>query len=126
MNHLESFIQELNQAWLEGRYADLAEFFAPDVVMLPPGSKTPTLGVEQMIQSYEDFGSSAWVREFQITGLTIYEWNHLAMCHMSFEIDFELDSGRFQEAGLEVYDIDASRPKPKVVWRSQILLNPAD
>lgn len=48
------------------------------------------------------------------------------MCHLKFEVDYEIESGRFREEGLEVYAIDTSGQKPKVVWRKQLTLQTND
>ena len=120
MADLQQFVTKLNQCWLEQRYEDLSAYFHSDVVMLLPGGATPQVGVVAMIESYRQFGSSATVHQFDTTGIEIYERGPVAMCHLHFSIDYEVESGRFQESGLDVYAIDVSGQDPRIVWRTQL------
>ncbi len=122
MTNIEQFIRDLNQAWLDGRYDDLYDYYDPAVVMLPPGSDTPVVGIGPLVESYRQFGSSATLHKFDITEITLYSWNNLTMCHLKFEVDYEIESGRFREEGLDIYAINSSGIKPKVVWRTQLAL----
>ncbi|NOZ60333.1 MAG: hypothetical protein GXO74_01490 [Calditrichaeota bacterium] len=122
MTNIEQFIRDLNKAWLDGRYDDLYDYYDNAVVMLPPGSSTPIVGIEPMVESYRKFGSSCTIHKFAIAEITLYSWKKVAMCHLKFEIDYEIKSGRFREEGLEIYAIDTSGAKPKVVWRTQLTL----
>jgi hypothetical protein len=122
MTDLKQFIRDLNETWQYHRYDDLYEYFHDNVVLLPPGSGEPIVGIEPMVQSYRQFGSMATIHGFEITDLTLYNYNSVAMCHLRFHVDYEIESGRFREDGMDVYAIDVSGPKPKVVWRSQVTL----
>ena len=123
MVDLEQFIRDLTETWKSFHYDDLYEYFHEKVVMLPPGSSQPMVGVEPMVESYRQFGSMGTIHEFSITDLAVYEYESVAICHMQFEVDYEIESGRFQEQGMEVYAIDTSGGMPKIVWRSQVPRN---
>ena len=123
MKELEQFIHNLNETWRSARYENLYEYFHENVVMLPPGTNQPIEGIEQMVESYRQFGSFGTIHEFDITDLKFYHYGSVAMCHMQFKVDYEIETGRFQESGLEIYAIDSSGPKPIIVWRSQVTLN---
>ena len=120
MADIEQFVRDLNRAWRDRRFEDLCEYFHHDVVLLPPGTDEPIVGIEPMIQSYRQFDSVATVHAFEIHDLTAYEFGALAICHLRFEVDYEMESGRFHEKGLEVYAIESSGTGPRVVWRTQI------
>ena len=94
--------------------------------MLSPGGDKSIVGVEPMIRSYRQFGALGKVHAFDITALAVYEYGATAMCHVRFEVDYDMKSGRFREEGLEVYAIDTSGTKPRVVWRTQIAIDPND
>ena len=113
-------IRNLNAAWLEGRYDALRRYFAPDVVMLPPGGHEPVTGVDSMIDSYREFGSLGEIHGFEVLGLIVHEFGPLAVCEMTFAIDYEIEAKRFKERGMEVYVLDTSGDEPHVVWRTQI------
>ena len=120
MADIEQFVRELNKAWQEGRYEELREFYHEDVVLLAPARDELIEGVEKVIQSYRDFGAQATLRLFDITDIRVYDYGSISMCHMRFAIDYELDSVRMREEGLEVYAIDTSGDRPGIVWRTQI------
>ncbi len=126
MTNIDKFVRDLNTAWGDHRYEDLYEFFHDDVVMLPPGTSEPIVGIEPMIESYRQFVSMGTIHAFDITNLTVYEYGTFSMCHMRFEVDYEIESGRFREEGLEVYAIDTSGAGPRIVWRTQIAMKPSD
>ena len=120
MTDLKQFIRELNDTWRDHRFDDLYEYFHDKVVMLPPGSSRPIVGIEPMVQSYREFGSIGTIHGFDITDLTLYYYKPVAICNLRFDVDYEIESGRFREHGLDVYVIDTSGSKPKVVWRTQV------
>lgn len=122
MVNIERFIRELNETWMSGRYRDLYEYYDNAVVLLPPGSSEPIVGIDSMVESYRRFGSIATMHGFVIQEIRLYDWGKMTICHLNFEVDYEIKSGRFQEEGLEVYAINTAGPKPKIVWRTQIVL----
>jgi len=112
----------MNTAWQEARYDSLYLFFHSDVVMLPPGSDQPIQGVEAMVESYRQFGAMGTIHAFEIKKVDVFETDGAAMVHMLFFVDFEIEAGRFQEEGMEVYTVDVFGDNPLVVWRTQIPL----
>ena len=120
MTDLAQFIRDLNNTWLEGRFDDLHAYFNANVVMLPPGEVQPVVGVDAMVESYREFGSLGIVHSFEILEVVVHEFGPLAVCQVSFVIDYEMQARRFRENGLEVYALDTSRETPQVVWRTQI------
>lgn len=126
MTDIDKFVRDLNTAWGDHRYEDLYEYFHDDVVLLPPGTSEPIVGIDPMVQSYRQFVSMGTIHAFDITDLTVYEYGTLSMCHMRFKVDYEIESGRLREEGLEIYAIDTSAADPRVVWRTQIAIKPSD
>jgi ketosteroid isomerase-like protein len=122
MTDLKQFIKELNKAWMEHRYDDLYEYFHEDVVMLPPGSNKPITGIEPMIESYRQFGTMGTIHKFNIADISIYDFKSAAICHVQFDVDYEIEAGRFQEKGLEVNTIVTSGLEPKIIWRTQVIM----
>ncbi len=126
MADIEQFIRGLNAAWMNDRYDELYSYFHDRVVMLPPGSSQPIVGIEPMVESYRQFGSMGTLHSFDIKGLRIFDYGSVVICHLRFDVDYETEAGRFQETGLEIYTIETSGPKPKIVWRSQLSLTVDD
>ncbi|MDX1438952.1 MAG: nuclear transport factor 2 family protein [Rubricoccaceae bacterium] len=120
---LRRFIRELNDTWRAQRYEDLASFFHNDVVLLPPGSEEPVESVEAIVESYRQFGASATIHSFTIEQIRVYDFKTVALCQMGFDIDYEIESGRYREHGMEVYVVENSGHDPKIIWRTQVLLD---
>jgi len=123
---IERFVRDLNRAWVEERYEDLRAFFDDDVVLLTPGAGDATVGAESMVESYRQFASLATVHGFEVTGVELFARGPVVMAHARFDVDYEISTGRFRESGLEIYAIDVSGDvsgsSPKVVWRTQVVL----
>jgi ketosteroid isomerase-like protein len=118
---VESFVRDLNRAWVEERYEDLRGFFAEDVVLLTPGAGVTTVGAKGMVESYQQFGSMARVYGFEVTSVELHARGHIVMAHARFSVDYEISMGRYKEKGLEVYAVDVSGAAPSVVWRTQVI-----
>lgn len=120
MDVLEQLLLDLSDTWLEGRYDDLRRFYDPDVAMLPPGGLEPIVGVDAMIDSYRQFGKVGTLHHFELEDINIVEHRSTAVCHVTFEVDYEIGSGRYRERGVEVYVIDTTQDPPRIVWRTQV------
>lgn len=125
MNKLEQFLRDLNQAWLDQRYDELSDFFAEGIVMLPPGTSEPIVGVESLLESYRQFTAAATIHDFRIDEISLYEYQSMAMAHVKFDIEYEIDGSRHREAGLDICAINTAGEKPRVVWRTQVMLDNA-
>jgi len=119
MTDLKRFIHDLNQAWQEKRFEDLYQYFHKDVVMLPPGTDKPVIGIEPMVESYCQFAAMGTIHAFNIIDTAVHEFESAAVCHVRFEVDYEIEAGRFQEQGMEIYTVEYSDSKPKIIWRTQ-------
>ena len=121
-------ILSLNEAWRAGRFEELAEFYHPDVILLPPDAGLPIAGRTAVVASYQEFAEAATLHDFEITSLDCHPFDGATVCHMRFEIEYEIEHGRFRESGLEVYVVtnDAEAARPVIVWRSQAVLHTAE
>ena len=123
INPVKKFLEDLNNTWLNKQYDDLHAFYDENVVMLPPGGAEPVTGVENMVDSYRQFGSMGTIHSFNMTGISTYEFDETIICHMQFDIDYEIESGRFKEKGLEIYILKETNNAYKIIWRTQINLS---
>ncbi len=123
---IEKLVRSLNQAWMESRYDDLYQYFHPDVAMLLPGSDKSIVGAEAMVESYREFGAMGKLHAFDIVAIESHTYTGVVICHLTFNVDYEIDSGRFTESGIETYAIDITGTHPKVVWRSQATVEDSD
>ena len=58
------FLLALNNCWQTGDLAALAEYYHPDVVLLPPDMGEPIRGRQAVIESYQDFLEAATLEHF--------------------------------------------------------------
>jgi len=116
----------LNETWQAGRFDQLAGYYHPDVVLLPPDAGAPIVGRDAVVASYLEFSDAAELQEFQITSLEIFTFETVSACHMRFDIDYRIDGDRLHESGLEVYMVEhptSERTQPTILWRSQSVLD---
>jgi hypothetical protein len=118
---LQQFIADLNDTWRAARYDDLAAFFAEGVGLLPQGYVEPIVGVPAMVESYRQFGAEGKVHRFDVTEEHCHLFPGVAIYRLHFEVDYEIDSGRYVESGLETYTISLASDAPKIVWRTQLI-----
>lgn len=125
MNDLEQFLRNMNQAWLAERYDELSDYLDDDVVMLPPGQSEPIVGADSLLESYRQFSAAAKIHHFKIEEIRIFEHPSMAMTHLKFSIDYELEENRNRETGLDICAVSTSGTKPSIVWRTVIVLDEA-
>lgn len=132
---VRDFLLALNQRWMAGELERLAEFYHPDVVLLPPDLGLPIRGRDAVVASYREFAEAATLEAFHITSLDITPFTgqpeaqamtstagvHVA--HMRFDVAYELDGSRYREQGLEVYTVLDNGSGLAIVWRAQLVLD---
>ncbi len=124
---IRSFVTALNDCWQRGNVDGLADYYHPDVVLLPPDLGTPIRGRESVVASYRDFMDAAQLDRFQDIHLDIFSFpvgdggSHVA--HLTFEVDYTLDGDRYVEKGLEVYVIQDDGTRLQIIWRQQSVLD---
>ncbi len=68
---IKKLIRGMNQAWMSGRFDDLQQYFAEDVVMVAPGGGMRMIGREAMIDSFRQYTEQATTHKFDETGLDV-------------------------------------------------------
>ena len=122
MSHrkIEDFVRELNEAWTRGEYGVLYDYFDKDVVMEVPGNPEPIVGVDALVKSYRDFGDSGVLNRFEVTEIQIFSYRSVAVCHLDFAVDYQIDGAEYSEKGRDIYVINASEQgEYSIVWRTQ-------
>lgn len=117
----EQTVRELNRLWLEGDYEQLGRLFHRDAVLLTPDGERSIVGRDAIVDGYRQFGAMGKINEFEIRALESYPFRASTVCHMHFGIDYEIDSRRYREEGIEVYLLQRAghRGGWKIVWRTQ-------
>ena len=122
------FLIDLNQCWQRGDLAAIADYYHPDVVLLPPDLGEPILGRDAVVDSYRDFLEAATLKNFEITSLEIFPFetggnSATFVAHLAFDVAYSLDEDVFIEKGLEVYTISEQDGEMKILWRHQAVLD---
>jgi ketosteroid isomerase-like protein len=118
-------ISELNEAWQTRRFHDIAAYYDPNVVLLPPDAGEAIVGRDAVVASYNDF-AAADLNEFVVEGFEVFEFDDTGICHLRFLVEYTLDGSRYRERGLEVYVVANVNTSPQIIWRSQSLTEVSD
>jgi uncharacterized protein (TIGR02246 family) len=108
-----------NRAWREGRPRDVAALFHRDVVMEAPDGRLLCRGRDAMVQSFVDYARAVETLHFRETAHAVYVAGGTAVVSYGFEVIYDLEGKRHDEAGRErlVFTLDDGRWS--VVWRMQ-------
>ncbi len=117
--NIESFLVALNDTWLDQNFDELYAYFSKDCVLLTPSGSETLEGVEAMVDSYRQFSTLAQINDFGITDIQTFTRSDLAVCHLSFEIDYQIGADRHVEQGMEIYVVSVTGSYLQVVWRTQ-------
>lgn len=120
---IEAFIRSLNDTWLDGNYDELYAYFAKDCVLLPPEDTEAVVGADLIIDSYRQFGEMGTIHSFVIENIETFTRSDIAVCHVNFEVDYEIDDQRYVETGVDVYVLSVTGTYFQVVWRTQKTLD---
>ena len=116
VSSLQSLIESVNRAWLEGRYDDLVPFVHESAVMAPPGGAA-IQGREAFVRSYADFGRAATIHAFEPDTPRIEIWAATAVAECPFAIDYEIPAGRYRERGMELLVLTRTAAGWQICWR---------
>jgi len=115
-----SHIRGLTKAWQNQDYEAVAQYYHPDVVLLPPDAGAPIIGRNAVVSSYTEFAAAKLI-DFIEEGFDTFEFDSTGVCHMRFQVEYALDGSHQRERGLEVYVLTNIPAAPQIIWRSQSL-----
>jgi ketosteroid isomerase-like protein len=121
---LDSFTDRMDRCWLEGRFPDLAEFLAKDVVFVAPGGAQRVEGLVPAIDSYRQFMSHAHMNRFETSDQVVTERGDTAVIEYRWDAAWTTGGVEHAEKGREVLVLARREEGWRVVWRTQIP-NPA-
>ncbi len=118
----------LNDCWPRGDLDALAQFYHPDVVLLPPDLGEPICGREAVVASYLEFLQAASLEHFEVLALEVFPFqgtggSRTFMAHLTFAVTYTLDGETYVEKGLEAYTIAGDDDGLKILWRHQSVLD---
>ncbi len=115
-------LHEINEAWVGGRFAQLARYFDPEIVMVAPDSGGRIAGAEACLASFKEFLGAANVLEFRESEFTADVWGTAAVGTFRFDITYVLDGSQHTEAGREIWLFTRGDDGWRAVWRTQFPL----
>ena len=118
-------VNQLNQAWQDRQFDALAQFYHPNVVLLPPDAGPPIVGRDGVVASYQDFAAAELV-DFTAEAIDTFEFGDTGVCHLRFQIEYLLEGSRYRERGVEVYVMTRVGGELAIIWRSQSLTEVSD
>jgi hypothetical protein len=78
MDEIRQLLDDLNQAWRDGRFGDLSQFFDENIVMKGPHLKELLRGRDALVQSYADFMARSELVEYSESNHSIDRWGATA------------------------------------------------
>lgn len=96
-------VKAINQAWLAGRWDDLAMLLDQHVVATSPNPGERAEGREACIASYQDFASQASIGWFEDRDWQVDLNGDVAVASYWFELSYEMRGEMHSEAGREIW-----------------------
>ncbi len=117
---LIAFATEMDRCWIERRLGDLSGYLSRDVVMVAPGGKRRTVGLDAAVESYREFLSRSEVSRFHTYDHVATQRGETAVVEYEWDIAWN-DQGENHEArGREVLVLARYGQEWRVAWRMQI------
>lgn len=100
---LISMTEAINNAWLKGKPAELAEYFHPGFVIQTHDFKILTSDRDTAIKSYADFITHCRVSSFMPSDYKVSVFGNTALCSYSYDISWNDKNGSFMDTGKEMF-----------------------
>lgn len=114
-------IQQINEDWLNKRYAEIGNLVSENVVIVPPGFANRIQGRDAYVQSYRDYDKSATTHTFSPNEPIIDLIGDTAVAVYTFYIVYEIDGKTYKENGRELLVLSCSSGAWLVVWRTMFI-----
>ena len=111
-------LRRINDAWVCGHAADMADDLDERVVVVQPGFRDRVEGREAAIDSYREFVESAVIHWYAESDLVIDTFGETAVATYGWEMDWEMDGERHVEAGHDVFVFRKLGARWVAVWRT--------
>ena len=110
----------INEAWIAGRWSELAEYFHEDMVISKPGQERRGCGKQACLDSYKSFVDRAVVRGFEASDHQIDVWDDTAVASYRFEISYQMNGQDHRDTGIELYVFIHQYGRWLAIWRTLI------
>ncbi len=113
-------MEQINQAWIEGRPGEMGQFLHPDIVMVFPGFAAVSEGAEAMIAGFEDFTTSAEVESFSIDQKHVHVIENGAVVSFTCEMVYQRQNLKYRATCRDLWMFTYLEGTWKAVWRTML------
>jgi len=111
-------VERINGLWLAGRYDEIGDFLAEDVVIAPPGSDQRVKGRKAYVQSYRDYDRAAVTRDFVPEEPQVDVVGSVAVAVCPFAIEYDMQGVTHREKGRDILVFTRVEGEWRVAWRT--------
>lgn len=116
---LIEFVDAMDWCWIDRRFEDLANYLAPDIVMVAPGGKVRLEGLDASVESYREFMARSEIRRYVTSDHVVTERGDTAVVEYSWSMSWD-GGGSHTASGREVLVLARPDGGWRVVWRTQL------
>jgi ketosteroid isomerase-like protein len=116
---IAGLVHELNEAWIDGRYDDIAKFYDPAVVVRAPEEDEPVVGVDAIVASYRGFMSEVELEGFEARELSVDLLGDTAVARLLFTVRYSVEGELLEEHGVDLMVWQRRDDRWRITWRTQ-------
>ena len=113
-------MRAINQAWLEGRLADLEERAHPEIVTVFPGFSGSVQGRDAFMEGFRDFCQNATIHEFQEQDFRVDVMGATAVATFRYQMVYERSAARYRASGRDMWVFENADSGWIAVWRAML------
>lgn len=98
----------------------MGRFFAPDVIIAPPGDRDRIIGREAVVKSFRHYTEQAIHNRFDELDLRVDVTATVAVAVLRFSIRYEIGGAIYEETGRDIFVMAPSEGSWRIIWRTQI------
>ena len=117
---VRSLVDNINQAWLQGRPDELNRYFDDRMVIRGPGFQEMGRGREACVASYRDFLRAAKILDCELSDPQIDVCGNTAVATCRWRMTYELAGQRYQESGHDLFVLSFESGAWRAVWRAML------
>ncbi|MBV9612501.1 MAG: nuclear transport factor 2 family protein [Acidobacteriaceae bacterium] len=114
------FVNEMDRCWMEGRFNDLREFLAEDVVFVAPDGQGRMRCVDAAVGSYREFLSRSQVAHYSASDHIVTLRDATAVLEYRWEMKWSSEGVKHEDSGREILVLARRDDKWRVLWRTQL------
>jgi uncharacterized protein (TIGR02246 family) len=115
-----AIMRRINQAWLDGRFEDMAPMMHPDIVMAFPGFAGRTRGREDFIAGFRDFYQTARIDKFREYDHQVDVAGDVAVVTFHYEMTYERSGEGFRSTGRDFWVLQKQGGAWIAIWRTML------